>query len=137
VRISFVVYGLLYLMVELVGAQLEQVGWPQLTALDVATAVVHAVFTISVGVAALLVLDLLARSWRRSRQAALLARAQEVEDDEPGTITVQAWRPGPLALTAAPAPPPFSGPDYADPAGDASLPLYVPSEILDRDGRRL
>jgi len=31
VRISFVVYGLLYIMVELVGAQLEQIGWPSLT----------------------------------------------------------------------------------------------------------
>ena len=135
-RISFVVYGLLYVMVELVGAQLEEIGWPQLTALDVATAVVHAVFTVSVVVAALLLLDLLARHWRRAREAALLARAEEPEE-EPEILTVQAWRPEPLALTAAPAPPPFSGPDYADPAGDTALPLYVPSEILDRDGRRL
>ena len=136
-RISFVVYGLLYVMVELVGAQLESVGWPQLTALDVATAVVHAVFTVSVGLAALLALDVLGRHWRRARQAALLARAQEAEDDEPGTITVQAWRPEPLALPAGPTPPVFAGPDYADTGSDTRLPLYVPSEILDRDGRRL
>jgi hypothetical protein len=137
VRISFVVYGLLYVMVELVGERLEEIGWPQLTALDVATAVVHAVFVLSVAVAALLALDLLARRWRRSR-AELLARRADEQDDEPvGPLTVQAWRPEPLALPAAPAPPSFSGPDYAAPVDEGTLPLYVPSEILDRHGRRL
>jgi hypothetical protein len=35
VRISFLVYGVLYVVVEIVGAQIEAIGWPQLTALDV------------------------------------------------------------------------------------------------------
>ena len=133
-RISFVVYGLLYLMMELVGARLEEIGWPRLTALDVATAVVHALFAVSVCVAVLLGLDMLGRHWRRSRQAWLLQCAQQAEE-EPTTITVRAWRPEPLALPATPSPAPFSGPDYA--AIDGALPLYVPSEILDRDGHRL
>src|SRR4051794_28988538 len=31
VRIPFIVYGLLYVLVELVGERLEEIGWPQLT----------------------------------------------------------------------------------------------------------
>src|SRR3954452_18271679 len=138
VRISFGVYGLLYVMVELVGAQLEQIGWPALTPLDVATAVVHALFAVSVCIAVLLGLDLLGRHWRRARLQFLLEQARRAGQEEPDMVTVESWRPEPLALPAAPAPPPvtFVGPDYAPP-GDGALPLYVPSEILDRDGRRL
>jgi hypothetical protein len=137
VRIPFIVYALLYVLVELVGERLEEIGWPQLTPLDVATAVVHAVFTVSVGVAALLALDLLGRRWRRSRHELLVRRAAEQAEENAGPLTVHAWRPAPLALPAAPPPPPFTGPDYAAPADEGALPLYVPSEILDRDGRRL
>src|SRR3954451_17175453 len=99
VRISFVVYGLLYVMVELVGAQLEKIGWPALTPLDVATAVVHALFAVSVCIAVLLRLDVAARRWRRARLASLVEQARLAEQEpEPGTVTVQSWRPEPLAL---------------------------------------
>ena len=136
-RISFVVYGLVYIMIELIGARLEEIGWPSLTPLDVATAVVHALFAVSICVAVLLGLDLAGRHWRRARVAYLLERARRVEDDEPETVTVQSWRPEPLALPAGPTPVAFDGPDYATPVDGGRLPLYVPSEILDRDGRRL
>jgi hypothetical protein len=136
VRISFVVYALLYVMLELVGARLEQIGWPKLTALDVATAVVHALFAVSICIAVLLGLDLLGRHWRRTRQLYLLEQARLAEQVVPETVTVTSWRPEPLALPAGPTPVPFVGPDYVT-AGDGALPLYVPSEILDRDGRRL
>jgi hypothetical protein len=136
VRISFVVYGLLYVMMELIGARLEQIGWPKLTALDVATAVVHALFAVSICVAVLLGLDLLGRRWRRARQLYLLEQARLAGEVEPETVTVASWRPEPLALPAGPTPVTFVGPDYAT-TDDGALPLYVPSEILDRDGRRL
>ena len=135
-RISFIVYGLLYVMVELIGARLEQIGWPSLTPLDVATAVVHALFAISGCVAVLLGLDVAARRWRRARLVYLLERARLAEASEPETVTVESWRPAPLALPAGPTPVAFVGPDYATPE-DGALPLYVPSEILDRDGHRL
>lgn len=137
VRISFVVYGLLYVMVELVGAQLEQIGWPSLTPLDVATAVVHALFAVSVCIAVLLGLDVAARRWRRARLVYLLEQARLAEDAEPAMVTVESWRPEPLALPAGPTPVAFDGPDYVTPVDGGRLPLYVPSEILDRNGHRL
>jgi hypothetical protein len=142
VRISFLVYALVYVMIELVGARLEQIGWPQLTPLDVATAVVHALFAVSVCVAVLLGLDVVGRRWRRARQAYLveqyvLEQARLVEQAQPETVTVTSWRPEPLALPPGPTPVAFAGPDYATVAEGGTLPLYVPSEILDRDGRRL
>jgi hypothetical protein len=135
VRISFVVYGLLYVLVELVAARLEEIGWPRLTALDVASAVAHGILTVAIGVAVLVALDLLGRHWRRSMLAWHQERARVAAEAEQGPITVQAWRPEPRALPASPAS--FAGPDYAGRAGDGTLPLYVPSEILDRGGRLL
>jgi hypothetical protein len=137
VRISFVVYALGYVMIELIGARLEQIGWPSLTPLDVATAVVHALFAVSVCVAVLLGLDVAARRWRRARLVFLLEQARRAEATEPETVPVESWRPEPLALPAGPTPVTFVGPDYATPDDGGALPLYVPSEILDRDGRRL
>jgi hypothetical protein len=105
-RISFLVYGLLYIMVELIGEQIEAIGWPHLTALEVATAVVNALVTVIVAVAVLIAGDVLVRRWRRSAHAWQLERARlaaEQEEDE-ATITVQAWRPEPLALPAGPPP---------------------------------
>jgi hypothetical protein len=137
VRISFVVYGLFYVMMEMVGARLEQIGWPSLTPLDVATAVVHALFAVSVCIAVLLGLDVAARRWRRARLVYLLERARLAEETEPDTVTVESWRPEPLALPAGPTPVAFDGPDYVAPGDGGRLPLYVPSEILDRHGHRL
>jgi len=137
VRISFVVYGLLYVMIEMVGARLEQIGWPSLTPLDVATAVVHALFAVSVCVAVLLGLDVAARRWRRARLAYLVERARLAEETEPGVVTVESWRREPLALPAGATPVAFAGPDYVVRDEGGRLPLYVPSEILDRDGHRL
>jgi hypothetical protein len=141
-RISFVVYGLLYIVVELIGARLEEIGWPRLTALDVATAVVHAILTVAIAVAVLVALDIGGRHWRRSMHAWHQERARLAAEAEQAPVTVHAWRLQPAALPAGPSSAPFTGPDYATatgggPGGDGSLPLYVPSEILDRNGRRL
>ena len=103
-RIAFLVYGVLYVVIEIVGHELSQVSWPEITALDVATALTNALLTVAVLVAVLVAIDLLGHRWRRHLRAAALERArlatQEWADPEP--ITVQAWRPAPLALPAPP-----------------------------------
>jgi hypothetical protein len=103
-RVAFLVYGVLYVVIEIVGYQLEQVTWPEITALDVATALTNAFLTVAVLVAALVAIDVLNHRWRRHVRAVQLEKArlatQEWADPEP--ITVHAWRPEPLALPAAP-----------------------------------
>ena len=115
-RVAFLVYGVLYVVIEIVGYQLEQVSWPEITALDVATAVTNAFLTVAVLVAALVAIDVLGHRWRRHLAAVRLEEARleearleearlaaaEWADAEP--ITVQSWRPAPLALPAG-APP--------------------------------
>jgi hypothetical protein len=104
-RIAFLVYGVLYVVIEIVGYQLEQVSWPEITALDVATALTNAFLTVAVLVAALVAVDVLGHRWRRHLRAVRLEQARlagEWAEQEP--LTVRAWRPEPLALPAAPAP---------------------------------
>jgi uncharacterized protein (DUF58 family) len=105
-RIPFVVYGLLYVMVELIGEQIETIGWPRLTTLEVATAVVNALVAVLAAVAVLIAADVLIRRWRRSAQAARAERARQAEEqlEDDGPLTVHAWRPQPPALPAGPAP---------------------------------
>jgi len=109
-RVAFLVYGVLYVVIEIVGYQLEQVSWPEITALDVATAVTNAFLTVAVLVAALVAIDVLGHRWRRHLAAVRLEEARlaaaEWADAEP--ITVQSWRPEPLALPAG-APPVVAG----------------------------
>src|SRR3954447_26390278 len=103
-RVAFLVYGVLYVVIEIVGYQLEQVSWPEVTALDVATAVTNALLTVAVLVAALVAIDVLGHRWRRHLRAVRLERARLAEEwADPAPLTVQAWRPEPLALPAAPA----------------------------------
>ena len=45
------VYGVLYVVLEMVGQQLGAVGWPQVTALDVATALTDAFLVLAIGAA--------------------------------------------------------------------------------------
>ena len=47
-RVSFLVYGVLYVVFEVVGYQLEQIGWTDISALDVATAVTDGLLTVAV-----------------------------------------------------------------------------------------
>jgi hypothetical protein len=132
-RVSFLVYGVLYVVIEMVGSQLEGIGWPALTPLDVATAVVNALLVVAVGIAVLVGLDVAGQHWRRRRRARDLeqARLAQEQDDQP--ITVHAWRPDRPALTAGPAVPP--GHPYAGAVvpGDG----YADPDFLDRHGRLL
>jgi hypothetical protein len=110
-RVAFLMYGALYVVIEIVGYQLERVTWPEITPLDVATALTNAFLTVAVLAAALVALDVLGHRWRRHLQAVRLeeARVAAAEWTDPEPITVQSWRPEPLALPAA-----------AIPAGNAS-----------------
>ena len=105
-RVAFLVYGVLYVVIEIVGYQLEQVSWPGITALDVATALTDAFLTVAVLVAALVAVDVLGHRWRRHLHAVRLEQARLAAEEwtEREPITVQSWRPEPLALPVGPAP---------------------------------
>jgi hypothetical protein len=93
-RVAIVVYGVLYVVIEVVGYQLEQVSWPAITALDVATALTNALLTVVVLVAVLVAVDVLGHRWRRRRllQQVAEARAATAEWADPGTLEVSSWR---------------------------------------------
>ncbi|WP_164704399.1 hypothetical protein [Blastococcus litoris] len=101
-RVPFVVYGVLYAVFEMVGYQIEQVGWADVSGLDVATAVTDALLTVAVCAAALLAVDLGRKRWGPAVTAWLAERTHVVEaeiwDDAP--VRTYAWRPQPLAVTA-------------------------------------
>lgn len=115
-RIPFVVYALVYLLIELIGARLDAVGWPQLTPLDVATAVTDALLVVAVLIAALVALDLGARRWRLSMALWAEEQARLTDEREDGPIGVPSWRPEPLALPA--------GPSATPPTGTYDRPRY-------------
>lgn len=123
-RVSFLVYGVFYVVVEIVGAQIEAIGWPNLTALDVATAAANACLTVAIGIAVLVGMDVGGRRWHRSVQAwrEERARLEAASWEEPGPITVSSWRPEPLALPAGRPFDPAPGGDYAVPARGRPFP---------------
>src|SRR5829696_10594009 len=84
----------------MVGYQLEQVGWVDVSGLDVATAVTDALLTVAVCAAVLLAVDLGRKRWGPSVAAWLAERAHPGAEilDEP--VEVRSWRPAPLAVTA-------------------------------------
>ncbi|SNR29871.1 hypothetical protein [Blastococcus mobilis] len=99
-RVSFLVYGVLYVVVEVIGYRFEQIGWTDISALDVATALTDACLAVAVCAAVLVAVDLGARRWRRSMAAWRLQQAElrgEIRDEP---VTVASWRPAPLAVTA-------------------------------------
>jgi hypothetical protein len=110
-RVSFAVYGVLYVVTEMVGYQLELIGWPQITALDVASALTNALLWVALVAAVLVALDVAGARWRRhlreqQRELAWVSgwrRRQGWDDDAP--ITVPSWRSPMLALPPAAAAP--------------------------------
>jgi hypothetical protein len=100
VKVWLLVYGALYVVFEVVGYRLEQIGWTDISGLDVATALTDAFLTLAVCAAALVALDLGAQRWRRAMTARQLERAGRHDEiwDEP--LPVTSWRPAPLSIRA-------------------------------------
>src|SRR4051812_31007253 len=99
-RVSFLVYGVVYVVIEMIGAALENVGWGRITGLDVATAVTNACLAVALVLAGLLAVKLGVQRWGptvRSWWDALGHQPEVVWDDEP--IGVPSWRPEPQELT--------------------------------------
>src|SRR3954451_13648893 len=85
-RVSFLVYGVLYIAIEIVGNKLETVGWPRITPLDVAEALTNALLAIVICIALVVAVDLGRERWgpalrawheERLRLAAEAAQAAE------------------------------------------------------------
>jgi hypothetical protein len=103
VKVWLLVYGVLYVVIEMVGHSLETVGWTRITALDVATAVTDAFLTVSLVLAALLAFTLAGERWGRSA-ASRLTSGGSIEWPRETPIGVRSWRPEPPALPSATAP---------------------------------
>jgi hypothetical protein len=100
VRVSFLVYGVLYVVLEVVGYQLEQVGWTDISALDVATALTDAFLVLALCAAAIVALDIGVRRWGRSMVDWRRQRSGVAAEVWHEPLTVDSWRPAPLAVTA-------------------------------------
>ena len=115
-------YGLVYVMFEVVGHQLESVGWVRLTPLDIAEATTDAALVVAV-LLALVVIGHLGTDrfrhsmaeWRAERD--LESSVDDLAFDDLETITVTSWRDEPLALNAGPSWTPVSPPRYPFPEG--------------------
>jgi hypothetical protein len=110
-RVSFAVYGVLYVVIEMVGYQLELIGWPRITALDVASALTNALLWVALVAGVLVALDVAGERWRRhlrdqQRELAWVSTWRRRQGWDPeDTITVPSWRPPVLALPPAASPP--------------------------------
>jgi hypothetical protein len=136
-RLSFVLYAALYVVVEIVVHELSQASWPQLTPLMVATAATDALLMVAVAVAVLVTLDVTRPRWqpvvthwlgtRLPRPS--FAWAHEAADD--GPIDVRSWRsePAPLPAGAPRSPRAAPGGTYGPPTTARPFP--------DDDGRLL
>ena len=138
-RVSFLVYGVLYVAFEIVGNQLEKVGWASIDPLDVASALTDALLTIVICIALLVAADLGRARWgpglrawneerlRSAAEAKLEKSLAEVSwDDEP--IGVRSWRPEPLALPA---------PATSSPGGTYYTPSTYGPPFPEEPGRQL
>ncbi len=110
-RVSLLVYGVLYVVLEIVGYQIEQIGWADVTGLDVATALTDALLTVALCAAVLLAADLGRKRWGRSMAAWSAQRAHSDAELWEEPLEVRSWRPAPLAVSAerVAAPPPPKG----------------------------
>ncbi len=157
-RVPVLVYVLLYLVLELIGAQLAAVEWAAVTPLMVASAVTDAMLVVAVLVAALVAADLTKHRWRPAVHTWLHEHARPhvgwwgrhehpafdhrtydhgVHHDDAEVVGVRSWRAEPLALPAgAPPVPPtatYAAPTYA--VGASSAPAGRP--FPEDDGRLL
>jgi hypothetical protein len=128
VRVPVLVYVLLYLVFEMIGAQLAAVEWAKLTPLMVAAAVTDAMLIVAVLIAVLVTADLTKHRWRPALHTWLHQHARphtgwwgghrhHHDDDYAEVVGVTSWRPEPLALpVGSPTVPPtatYATPTYA------------------------
>ena len=148
-RVPVLVYVLLYLVVELIGAQLAAVDRATITPLMVAAAVTDALLVVAALVAVLVTADLTKHRWRPALHTWLHERARphggwwgahrhddDYDDGYAEVVGVTSWRPEPLALGAgSPVPPPAASvpSTYAVPGSAARPSRPFPED----DGRLL
>ena len=129
------VYVLLYLVVEMIGAELAAVEWAAITPLMVAAAVTDALLVVAVLVAALVTADLTRHRWRPALRSWVREHARphhgwwstHRHDDDAEVVGVTSWRSEPRALTAG-------SPAVASTATHAG-PTYAVSGTPARTGR--
>ena len=147
-RVPVLVYVLLYLVLELIGAQLAAVEWQHITPLMVASAVTDALLVVAVLVAALVTADLTKHRWRprvhgwlhdhARRHAGWWGAHRHQWDDagddgadgygiEPGIVGVPSWRAERLALPV--------GSPAAAPTATYASPTYAVTGTPGRPGR--
>lgn len=149
-RVPVLVYVLLYLVLELIGAQLAAVEWAAVTPLMVASAVTDAVLVVAVLVAALVTADLTEHRWRPALHIWLHEHGRahtgwwgahrlrghghhadhptdDRADDHAGLVGVRSWRAEPLALPA--------GSPATAPTATYTAPTYAVSSPPPRTGR--
>ena len=138
-RVSVLVYVLLYLVVEMIGAQLAAVDWSAITPLMVASAVTHAMLVVSVIVAVLVGADLTKHRWRPLVHSWMhelrrphsgwwgVHRSATEDDGYAEVIGVTSWRPEPLALPM--------GSRAAEPTATYVPPTYAASGTPAASGR--
>jgi hypothetical protein len=141
VRVPVLVYVLVYVVLELIGAQLAAVEWAAVTPLMVASAVTDAVLVVAVLVALLVTADLTKHRWRPALHAWLHEHARAHtgwwgahrhgmpgrDDDYAEVVGVRSWRAEPLALPA--------GTPAAAPTATYAAPTYVVSGTPPSRGR--
>ena len=128
-RVPVLVYVLLYLVIEMIGAQLAAVEWGPMTPLMVAAAVTDAMLVVAVLVAVLVTADLTKHRWRPLLHTWLHEHAHphtgwwgaHRHDHGHGyyaeVVGVTSWRPQPRALPggspAVPSTATYAPPTYA------------------------
>lgn len=139
-RVPVLVYVLLYLVLELIGAQLAAVEWRHITPLMVASAVTDAMLVVAVLVAVLVTADLTKHRWRpavrtwvreRARpQAGWWGPRRDPDADEGQVLGVRSWRPARPERLALPA-----GSPAAVPTATYAAPTYAVGGTSPRPGR--
>ena len=136
-RIPILIYVLLYLVVELIGAQLAAVEWGRITPLQVASAVADAMLVVAVLAAVLVAADLTKHRWRPAMHAWLDEHARphtgrrcangHDHDDRAGAVSVHSWRAEPAALLV--------GSPAVTPTATYTEPTYAASGTPGHTGR--
>jgi hypothetical protein len=137
VRVPVLIYVLLYLVFEMIGAQLAAVDWAAITPLMIASAVTHAMLVVSVLVAVLVIGDVTKHRWRPVLHIWLHEHARphtgwwggHRHDDDyyAEVVGVTSWRPEPPALPV--------GSPAAPPTATYETPTYAVSGTPPRTGR--